>query len=467
MVKQTSAAFDHLENGTPEAVWATSTVLRSAVDHDLSRMSRLVVVAAHPDDETLGAGGLLATAARLRIPTVVLIATLGERSHPASPTHTESQLKSIRRAEVVAAVGVLDPTATIRLLGLPDGELSLHEFLLCQAISEFVADSSTVVAAPWIGDGHPDHAAAGRAAAVATRTAGATLFQYPIWAWHWGGPDDFPASLVKIELGEAEVVAKHAALQQHVSQTRPLSDRPGDEAIVGVDFGRHFQRSFEVFVVDAAPAVTLSESDGPHEPGSLGQEFFDEFYGEKPDPWGFENRWYERRKRAITMACLPRARFRNAFEPGCSIGVLTADLATRCDEILATDISERPLVTARTRLAGVPGVRFEQRRIPGEWPAGKFDLVVLSEIGYYCGPGDLRVLAARASSSLTADGVLIACHWRHQVQEYPLRGDEVHRALLAEPGLAVLAEHEEEDFLLHVLTRPEAGSVARATGLMS
>jgi hypothetical protein len=112
-------------------------------------------------------------------------------------------------------------------------------------------------------------------------------------------------------------------------------------------------------------------------------------------------------------------------------------------------------------------VRFEQRRIPDEWPSGAFDLIVLSEVGYYCGANDLRSLAHRAASSLTEDGVLVACHWRHRVQEYPLRGDEVHRELLSEPGLAVLAEHVEEDFVLHVLTRPQAGSVARATGLVS
>ena len=52
---------------------------------------------------------------------------------------------------------------------------------------------------------------------------------------------------------------------------------------------------------------------------------------------------------------------------------------------------------------------------------------------------------------------LLACHWRHPVGEYPLRGDEVHRALQAEPGLSVLAEHLEEDFVLHVFTRPTGG----------
>lgn len=395
----------------------------------------------------------------------MLVATLGERSHPASPTHTQSQLKSVRRAEVHAAIGLLAPTATVKLLGLPDGDLTLHEEQLTAAISTFVGEPSTLLVAPWAADGHPDHAAAGRAAAAAAVSVRATLLEYPIWAWHWGTPDSFPAALVRVELGQAELAAKHAALQEHGSQTRPLSDRPGDEAIVGPDFVRHFERPFEVFVI-TEPSVDADPSSAS-DSSSLGQDFFDDFYGDQTDPWGFENRWYERRKRAITIASLPRERFRRAFEPGCSIGVLTAELATRCDEVLATDISGRPLAAARTRLSGSAGVRFEQRRIPDEWPSGAFDLIVLSEVGYYCGANDLRTLAYRAASALTEDGVLVACHWRHRVQEYPLRGDQVHRALLAEPGLAVLAEHVEEDFVLHVLTRPQAGSVARATGLLS
>ena len=200
--------------------------------------------------------------------------------------------------------------------------------------------------------------------------------------------------------------------------------------------------------------------------GSLDGQYFAGFYQADADPWGFETRWYEARKRAVTMASLPRPRFASAFEPGCAIGVLTAELAPRCARLLATDISDVPLAVARQRLSDQPGVTLEQRQVPQDWPAGPFDLIVLSEIGYYCDPADLSLLIAAAVSSLTADGVVLACHWRHPVADYPMTGDAVHQQLRGESGLSVLLEHTEEDFRLDVLVRPPAISVARRDGLL-
>lgn len=111
-------------------------------------------------------------------------------------------------------------------------------------------------------------------------------------------------------------------------------------------------------------------------------------------------------------------------------------------------------------------MRTAVARVPQEFPDGRFDLVVLAEVAYYCDRPDLDVLVERLRSHLSADGVLVACHWRHLVEEYPLTGDEVHRTLRAASGLEVLAHHEEEDFLLDVLVPAPAVSVARAGGLL-
>ncbi len=200
---------------------------------------------------------------------------------------------------------------------------------------------------------------------------------------------------------------------------------------------------------------------------SLGHGYFDEHYARSADPWSFDTRWYEQRKRALTLAALPSPRYADAFEPGCSVGVLTADLAARCDRLLASDISEAAVGLARTRLAGHPGVRVERLAVPREWPDGRrFDLVVVSEVGYYLDHADLSLLVERTVASLTPGGVVLACHWRHPVADYPLPGDAVHDRLRGHPGLTVLAAHSEADFLLDILVAPPAVSVAAREGLV-
>lgn len=203
-------------------------------------------------------------------------------------------------------------------------------------------------------------------------------------------------------------------------------------------------------------------------PVTLGGDYFDAMYQAASDPWGFEDRWYEHRKYAISLALLPERRYRSAFEPGCSIGVLTAMLAGRCDRLLACDVAEAAVRAATRRTADLPQVRVEQREIPRQWPAGRFDLVVFSEILYYFGDGDLDQVIQHAVRALQPGGTLLAVHWRHPVADYPRSGDDVHEVLASRAGLARLARHREPDFLAEVYTRTDTTpvSVAQATGLV-
>ncbi len=200
---------------------------------------------------------------------------------------------------------------------------------------------------------------------------------------------------------------------------------------------------------------------------SLPAGYFDVFYRDSADPWGFRTRWYEQRKYACALAALPRARYRRGFEPGCSIGVFTAALAARCDRLLATDVAETPLRAARDRLAHLPHVVLERGGVLEGWPPGNFDLIVISELGYYFDPVDLRRLWAVTTAALEPGGTLLAVHWRHPVTDYPQTGDAVHAALAAQPGLGRLVEHVEDDFRLEVYLRtpPTVSSVAAQTGL--
>ena len=200
---------------------------------------------------------------------------------------------------------------------------------------------------------------------------------------------------------------------------------------------------------------------------SLPVDYFTQMYAGSDDPWGFRSRWYEQRKREVTLAALTRPRYRRAFEPGCSIGVLTAALADRCDEVLAADVDECAVSTARSELARHGHVRVERLSVPQEWPDGMFDLVVISEVAYYLAPTELGQLLHCAVGSLAPRGTLLACHWRHPVLDYPATGDDVHQRLLARPELSQAVSHVEEDFRLDLLTLGAAPSPARREGLVT
>jgi len=201
---------------------------------------------------------------------------------------------------------------------------------------------------------------------------------------------------------------------------------------------------------------------------TLGSEYFDELYAVSPDPWGFASRWYEARKYAVSVALLPAEHYRDAFEPGCSIGVFTELLARRCDRLLSCDVAATAVRCAAIRTRSRQNVRVQRRVIPRDWPPGQFDLIVFSELLYYFAGDDLSRVLDLAVGALRPGGSLLAVHWRHPVADNPRSGDEVHQILAGQPGLARLVDHQEPDFLAEVYIRAdgEVTSVAQAGGLV-
>ena len=161
---------------------------------------------------------------------------------------------------------------------------------------------------------------------------------------------------------------------------------------------------------------------------SLAPEYFDDVYNANEDPWNFASSDYEAAKYAATVAALPDKNYRSAFEIGCSIGVLTEKLAAFCQSLLAIDVNEKALNQASARCADLPNVRFRKMVVPNEFPDENFDLIIVSEVGYYLSAADWKRAGEQIISQLGASGVVVLVHWTHFVADYPQTGDAVHNS---------------------------------------
>ncbi len=226
------AACPLADGGTPEQIWSAAGL--SLPDLDMRDCAELVLVGAHPDDETLGFGAAAAWLAEAGVPVQIVSASDGGAAFPGATPLQRNRLEQARRAELRCAAETLGVSPPISL-GFPDGQLACHEDRLTEVLTEILAarPAGTWCAATWRGDGHPDHEAVGRAAAAATRRTATVLVEYPVWMWHWARPAD---SAVPWEHGYTLPVSstarqrKLAAARCFHSQFTP--PEPGIEAVL-------------------------------------------------------------------------------------------------------------------------------------------------------------------------------------------------------------------------------------------
>ncbi|SDR94546.1 bifunctional PIG-L family deacetylase/class I SAM-dependent methyltransferase [Agrococcus carbonis] len=419
------------DEGTPQDVWLSSRALRDAPTL-AAAPSAVLAVAAHPDDDVLGAYGLLHEAARAGADVTVVVATDGEGSHPGSPTLAPEALAATRVAEHEASLAGV--AGRIVRLGLPDGGLAARRRELVAALEPIVAalPADALVVAPWARDGHPDHEVVGDVAAAVARERGTACAWTPVWAWLWGEPpllDGLDVRRVPLD-GEARA-AKAAAIAAHRSQVAPLSAHPADRAVLT-------PRMLERFAGDEW--LVLAPAAAPTR--------FDERYERAGDPWATRSAWYERRKRAVVLASLPQERYRFAVEVGCGTATLAAELASRCDAVLGVDASVPALAEARSTLDQAPNAWIEHRDAALGLPAGDIDLVVLSEIGYYLPE---RAFAALLHEARDRGAHVVLCHWLGDGDDLRAPAKDVHAQAAATPGMRRVAEHRDAAFIVDVL----------------
>lgn len=228
--------FDRAVPGTPESCW------EALERHPWNPQERsLIVVAPHPDDETLGAGGLIHHYAKRQLRVSIISVTDGEAACP-----EVTDLGRRRRAELRAALVTLGAChARIIRLGIPDGRVQGHSTELAQALRAVTSHDSLIIA-PFEQDGHPDHDTAGQVAREIAREQGLTVAAYPIWAWHQAAPGVFSGRrLVSLSLGAEARAAKQSAIHCYVSQ---LSERTGGP-IVPPHVLAYFERPYETFLL--------------------------------------------------------------------------------------------------------------------------------------------------------------------------------------------------------------------------
>jgi SAM-dependent methyltransferase len=160
------------------------------------------------------------------------------------------------------------------------------------------------------------------------------------------------------------------------------------------------------------------------------QKHFDALFESGSDPWGYASVWEEQRRHTLLLTMLDAPHFRSAFEPACATGLLTKRLAERTGELLAWDSSAVAVSLARDQLSACHNVTVAAASVPEQWPTATFDLIVLSDFLYYLSPIDIGLIAAHAEATLSAGGLVIACHWRGIAHDFLTPGgDEVHRHL--------------------------------------
>jgi trans-aconitate methyltransferase len=169
--------------------------------------------------------------------------------------------------------------------------------------------------------------------------------------------------------------------------------------------------------------------------------FFEAKYQEKADPWDFSSNAYESQRYDAIISAIAHRRYARAFEPGCSIGVLTERLAAYCDEVYAIDFSLSASAQAQVRCAHLPQVEVHCASLPEGTPDKDCDLLVLSEIGYYFTPQDWQHISTALIGSIPQGATVLAAHWLGQSRDHRISGDEVHEILLSHAKLRV--EHTE------------------------
>jgi LmbE family N-acetylglucosaminyl deacetylase len=241
---------DETHAGTDERTWLASRCLAELPPVQITLPGRLVVVAPHPDDEVLGAGGLLQSMRHLGVELEVIAVTDGEGSHPVA--HSSGvDIASTRALESAIALDRLGCGGVrVTRLGLPDGQVASEISRLTEALSDLLGPDDLCLT-PWRFDGHPDHDATGEATVAAACATHTPILEYLVWTWHWATPDDSVVpwrNCRRFDLDSAQSARKSFATDAFTSQISRRDTEPEEGPVLTDAVLQRFRRPFEVFI---------------------------------------------------------------------------------------------------------------------------------------------------------------------------------------------------------------------------
>lgn len=185
-----------------------------------------LILAPHPDDESLGCGGLIARCVAAGRAPLVAVLTDGTGSHPGSRAYPPDRLRDLRMGELRQAVALLG-LAPDRIVELNERDTAApHDGPAFDAVvgklSKLVRGEPAcgAILAPWRLDPHCDHEAASLLAAAVAGAIGIRHVAYPVWGWTIPPETELigsPGTGLRLDIA-AVLPAKRRAIQAHRSQ---------------------------------------------------------------------------------------------------------------------------------------------------------------------------------------------------------------------------------------------------------
>ncbi|MBB3950355.1 bifunctional PIG-L family deacetylase/class I SAM-dependent methyltransferase [Aureimonas jatrophae] len=417
---------------------------------DLVGPGGLVVIAPHPDDESIGASTMIAATAASDRSLGLVAVTDGEGSHRGSPSWSAPRIAERRRAEQAAAMGELGADrARVLRLALPDGGSRWADGFdgAARRVAEFCAElGATALLTTPVFDPHPDHeAAAELGARVQALLPQIRLLLYPVWSLRHGNDDDVPADALHPFRLAAPLDAKRRAIARHETQNGGvIHDDPTRFALPDWFLAHHLSGSESVFW-----------SPMPGSPP--GAEHFSRLYRGGRDFWGVRDQPYEVAKREAAAAFLGDWRGARGQELGCGEGFLAARLlgAGAVREMLGIDLDPTIIERANQTHGSLPGARFRQGRMPDDFPDDPFDLLVVSEMLYFLNEPEIADLVERMSRRARPGARCLLVNYLGPT-ETPLGGDaaaDFLRASASGRWRPLRSERRPDGFRLDLLER--------------